>query len=96
MSNLVNRRTARMAANVATLAFGASIVLQLLLAVGLLPVTMAWGGSQTTLTVALRLSSLLAVAILGLAAYFIRRRAGLIGAGAISLPIKILVWVIAL
>ena len=94
MNQLVTRRTARMAANVATIAFGVGIVLQLLLAAGILPVTMAWGGSQPVLTTALRLSSLLAVVILGLAAYVIRRRAGLIGTGPVSLPIKVLAWVI--
>jgi hypothetical protein len=37
----------RFSANTATVLFAVIIVLQLLLAAGILPVTMAWGGTQT-------------------------------------------------
>ncbi len=88
--------TARLAANVATVGFGLAAVLQLLLALGLLPVTMAWGGSQTLLTLPLRLASVVAAALLGVFAYGIRRRAGLAGDGRPSTLTKVLAWAIAL
>ena len=69
-----------MAANVATVLFVVTIILQLLLAAGILPITMAWGGRQSVLTTTLRIASLAAVAILVFFAYVIRRRAGLVGA----------------
>ena len=84
----------RMSAQVSTILFAAVMVLQLLLATGVMPITMAWGGRQTELTPGLRIASLAAVLILGLFAYIIRRRAGLTGSGEIKLPIKVLAWVI--
>lgn len=89
-----NRSAATIAANIATVLFGIVIVLQLLLALGILPVTMAWGGTQTELTLGLRLASLATVIILALFAYVIRRRAGLIGDPPPSTLIKVLSWVI--
>jgi len=65
----------RVAANVATVLFVVTIILQLLLAAGILPITMAWGGRQSVLTTTLGLASLAAVAILVFFAYMIRRRA---------------------
>ena len=70
------------------------IVLQILLALGILPVTMAWGGTQTELTPALRLASVAAAGILALFAYVIRRRASLIGDPPPSTLIKIFSWII--
>jgi hypothetical protein len=90
---MVSQSTARTAGNIATLAFLAVIVLQLLLALGILPVTMAWGGSQTVLTPSLRLAHVLAAILLAGFAYVIRRRAGLLHARPSRL-IKILAWVI--
>jgi fucose 4-O-acetylase-like acetyltransferase len=84
----------RIAANVATVLFAVVAILQLLLAAGILPVTMAWGGTQPVLTPTLRFASLLAAAILLFFAYVIRRRAGLIGDKNISTAIKILSWII--
>jgi hypothetical protein len=84
----------RISAQVSTVLFAAVMVLQLLLATGVMPVSMAWGGRQTELTPGLRVASLVAVVILGFFAYIIRRRAGLIGSGEIKTPIKILAWVI--
>jgi hypothetical protein len=94
LQHFVSPSTARLAGNIATLGFLAFIVIQLLLALGIIPVTMAWGGSQTTLTPSLRLASLLATVILGGFAYVIRRRAGLIAQARPSRPIKVLAWVI--
>ena len=89
-----NRSAATIAANIATLLFGIVIILQLLLALGILPVTMFWGGTQAELTLGLRLASVAGAIILALFAYVIRRRAGLIGDPPPSTLIKILSWVI--
>jgi hypothetical protein len=89
-----NRSAATIAANIATLLFGIVIILQLLLALGILPVTMFWGGTQTELTLGLRLAGVAAAIVLALFAYVIRRRAGLIGDPPPSTLIKILSWVI--
>ena len=94
MSAPTKRSAASIAANVATVLFAIVIILQLLLAAGILPVTMAWGGTQTELTPALRLASVAAAFILALFAYVIRRRAGLIGDAPPSRAIKIMSWVI--
>lgn len=84
----------RVSANVATILFGIVIVIQLLLAAGVLPVTMAWGGRQEVLTPGLRIASVVSAIILGLFAYIIRRRAGLAGAEGISIWIKVLAWIV--
>jgi hypothetical protein len=84
----------RVAAQIATVVFAIVSLLQLLLAAGVLPISMAWGGTQAVLTVALRLASMAAVGILVLFALVIRRRAGLSGHGPPSLAIKILSWVV--
>jgi hypothetical protein len=94
MSGLRSRSAARILGNIATVLFAATIVLQLLLAAGILPITMAWGGTQSELTLGLRLSSLGAVVILAGFAYVIRRRAGLLGQGPPSTLIKILAWLV--
>jgi hypothetical protein len=96
VSRLLTRRTAGIAANIATAAFGAAIVLQLLLATGFLPSSMAWGGSQPVLPIPLRIASLIAALLLGLFAYIIRWRAGLLVQRPVSRLIKILSWVITL
>jgi hypothetical protein len=84
------------AATVATVGLLLAAVLQLLLAVGVLPVTMAWGGTQPVLTPALRIASLAAVVVLALSTYVIRRRAGLSPQVAPSTLVNVLAWVIAL
>ena len=91
---MVSQSTARITGNIATLAFLAVIVLQILLALGLLPVTMAWGGSQTVLTPSLRLAHVLAALLIAGFAYVIRRRAGLLAHARPSRLIKILAWII--
>jgi hypothetical protein len=89
-----NRSVPIIAANIATVLFIIVIILQLLLAIGILPITMAWGGTQTELTPALRLASLAAAGILGLFIFVIRMRAGLAGTPPPSTLIKILSWLI--
>ena len=90
----MNRSTGKIAANIATIFFAVVIVLQLLLAAGILPVSMAWGGRQPELTPGLRMASIVAALILAFFAYVIRRRAGLIGDMAPSRWIKIASWLI--
>lgn len=81
-------------AYVAAVLFGVSIILQLLLASGVLPVTMAWGGQQSTLTTSLRVASLAAAVVLGFFAYVILRRAGIMGNDTLPTIFKVLSWVI--
>lgn len=87
---------ARIAANVATVGFLLAAALQLLLALGVLPVSMAWGGSQSVLTPQLQIASLAAAVLLCLFAFIIRRRAGLAGNIPPSTFIKIAAWVITI
>lgn len=94
MSALVNRSSASIAGNLATALFAVTIVLQLLLAAGILPITMTWGGQHSVLTTSLRILSLVAAVALAFFAYVIRRRAGLLGDAPPSRAIKILSWVI--
>lgn len=70
------------------------MVLQLLLAAGILPVSMAWGGRYTVLTPALRFSSLIAITILCYFAYVIARRSGILGSTPPSIVIKVLSWLV--
>ena len=94
MSVLTSRSTARLMGNLATVLFAIVIVLQLLLAAGILPISMAWGGQQSVLTPGLRWASLAAVVVLASCTYVIRRRAGLVGDQPPSTLIKVLSWVI--
>jgi hypothetical protein len=70
--------------------------LQLLLAAGVLPVTMAWGGTQDDLTPGLRAAHVLAAAVMLVSSYLIRRRAGLETSGRPSTAIGIAAWTITL
>jgi len=94
VNSLRRASTGRLAGQVATAAFGLAILLQLLLALGVVPISWAWGGNQTVLTTALRLGSLVAAALLALSAYVIRRRAGLLGAGRPGKIMMILSWIV--
>ncbi|MCA9972422.1 MAG: hypothetical protein KC425_19505, partial [Anaerolineales bacterium] len=67
------------AANLATILLVLFMGVQLLLAVGILPISVAWGGRQTELTLGLRVASIAAVLVLGLFIYIVRYRAGLLG-----------------
>jgi hypothetical protein len=87
---------ARIAGTIATAAFLIAIGLQLLLALGVVPVTLAWGGTQSVLTPPFRLASVAAAFILGLAAVVIRRRAGLSAGTRPSRRITILAWIVTI
>ncbi len=93
-ATIVGVSAARIAGNVATFGFLVAICLQILLALGIVPITMAWGGTQPVLTGSLRIASVLAAAMLALFAYIIRRRAGLAASARPSRLINILAWVI--
>jgi len=72
--------------------FSIIMILQLMLAVGILPISMAWGGQHTELTLTLRFSSLIAIILLCYFAYMIARRSGIMGNTAPSKLINILSW----
>jgi len=93
MSFASSEPTTCFAANAATALFGIVIGFQALLAVGILPITMAWGGRQQTLTLDLRVASLASVVILALFMYVIWRRAGLIGGYPVPRTIRVLSWI---
>lgn len=94
MTLLSNPKAVRLAANVATVLFAVVIVLQILLAAGILPVSMAWGGRQSQLTPSLRIASLIAAALLGAFLYIIRYRAGLVVEKPVPRGIKMVSWII--
>lgn len=94
MSIIQNASFVTASANIATILFGIIIVIQLLLAAGVLPITMAWGGRQEVLTPGLRIASIVSAIILGLFAYVIRYRAGLTGAESIPVWIEVLAWIV--
>lgn len=83
------------AAHIATLLFAFFIVVQLLAATGVVPVSVLWGGRQTELTPALRLTSVVAALILGGFIYIIRYRAGLLGSVPPPTTIRVAAWVVA-
>ena len=84
----------RIAGNAATALYALTIILQLLLASGILPITMAWGGREPVLTTNLRIASLASAALLVFFIYIIRRRAGLIRDASITQIIKVLSWLV--
>lgn len=74
--------------------FGIVMVFQLLLAAGILPITMAWGGRNTELTPNLRLSSLIAIILLCYFTYVVARRSGILGNTPPSKLMKLLSWLV--
>jgi len=72
--------------------FSIVMILQLMLASGILPISMAWGGRHTELTLTLRFSSLIAIILLCYFAYMIARRSGIMGTTSPSKLINILSW----
>jgi hypothetical protein len=88
------QKTPRIAGNAATVLYTITIILQLLLASGILPITMAWGGREPVLTTNLRIASVASAALLLFFIYVIRRRAGLVSDAPITLIIKVLSWLI--
>lgn len=94
MTFLADSTLPKLAANVATILFGLVMAAQLLLAAGVLPISMAWGGRQTELTLGLRVASLAAILVLGVFIYIIRYRAGLLGSVPAPTSIRLLAWVV--
>jgi hypothetical protein len=94
MYSLSNTKLIHLTANIATFLFAVVIILQILLAAGILPISMAWGGRQSELTVPLRIASLIAAVLLGVFMYVIRFRAGLVGKIPIPVMIKVVSWII--
>ena len=88
------QKTPRIAGNAATALYALTIILQLLLAFGILPITMAWGGREPVLTMNLRIASLASATLLLFFIYVIRRRAGLVSDASITLIIKVFSWLI--
>ncbi len=74
--------------------FSIIMILQLLLAAGVLPVSMAWGGRSTELTPLMRLSSLIAIIIFCYFTYMIARRSGILGATPPSRLINLGSWLV--
>jgi hypothetical protein len=94
MISLSNTKLIHLTANVATFLFVVVIVLQLLLAAGIFPISMAWGGRQSQLTASLRIASIIAAVLLGVFIYVIRYRAGLVGNVPMPVFIKVVSWII--
>jgi hypothetical protein len=95
MTFLANNDLVKTAANIATALLGLFMGVQLLLAVGVLPISIAWGGQQTELTPGLRLAGVAAFLILGLFIAIIRYRAGLLGSVPAPTGIRVLAWVVS-
>lgn len=84
----------RTAGQAATALFVLSAALQLTLAAGVLPITMAWGGRVAELTPELRVASVVAAFVLLGFAYVIRARAGLVARWPPGRGARIAAWVI--
>jgi hypothetical protein len=88
---IVQQRVAIVAAVVLCLV----MVFQLLLAAGLPLGQAAWGGQDPVLPPNLRWASLATVVVLGLAAWVVLARAGLVAPGARPVWIRVATWVFA-
>jgi hypothetical protein len=80
---------------VATVVLGLVMVLQLLLALGLPLGQAAWRGQYRVLPTRLRWASLATVVVLGLAAWVVLAKAGLVAPGAEPVVIAVATWVLA-
>ena len=94
MSSLSNTKLIHLTANLATFLFAVVIFLQIFLAAGILPISMAWGGRQSELTVSLRIASIISAVLLGVFIYVIRYRAGLVSKIPIPKIIIVVSWII--
>jgi hypothetical protein len=94
MDFLSNTQLIVTTANIATFLFVLVIVLQIMLSVGILPVSMAWGGRQSKLTASLRISSIIAAILLGAFIFVIRYRSGLVDNMPIPVVIIVVSWII--
>ena len=94
MTYLSKPNFVQFAANIATALFAVFIVVHISAAAGIFPVSMLWGGRQTKLTLTIRLTSVVAVVLLGAFIYIIRYRAGLVGRVPQPLLIRVSAWVV--
>jgi hypothetical protein len=94
MTYLSKPNFVRKAANIASVLFLIFVVVQLLVAAGIIPISMLWGGRQPELTSALRVTSVAAAVILGAFIYIIRYRAGLVGKMPQPTLIRVAAWVV--
>ena len=94
MISLSNTKLVHLTANVATSLFVVTIMIQILLAAGVLPVSLAWGGQAPLSTPTLRVASVISAMILSAFIYVIRSRAGLNGNGSVPAIVKIGSWII--
>jgi len=93
MTYLSKPNFVKLSANIATVLLAFFIGVQLLVAVGVIPISILWGGRQTELTLALRLTSVVAALILSVFVYVIRSRAGLMGTVPPSTAVRVGAWV---
>ncbi len=94
MSSIRKPEATQAAAQIATALFAVASLMQVLIALGVIPITMAWGGRQSQLTDSLQIASLVSASLLLVFAYIIRRRASLAGNTPPSTIIKVLAWLI--
>ena len=87
--------TAKKPAIIAAVVLALLIIFQVLLAAGLPLGRAAWGGEHRVLPANLRMGSVLAVVILGIAVFVVLARAGLIATGSGSRAVRIVAWVFA-
>lgn len=80
---------------VAVVVLGLMMILQVLLAAGLPLGHFAWRGQYRVLPAALRWASLAAAGVLGLAAWVVLARAGLVAPGAAPAVVPVATWVFA-
>jgi len=94
MTYLSKPNFVRNAANIATILFSFFIGVQLLVAMGVIPISILWGGRQSELTPSVRVSSVVAAIILGAFIYIVRYRAGLVGSIPQPIVIRVSAWVV--
>ena len=94
MTYLTKPNFVRNAANIASVLFFIFVVVQLLVAAGIIPISMLWGGRQPELTPSLRVTSVVAAVLLGAFIYIIRYRAGLVGRLPQPTIIRVAAWVV--
>lgn len=94
MTYLSKPNFVRKAANLASVLFLIFVVVQLLVAAGIIPISVLWGGRQPELTPALQATSVAAAVILGAFIYIIRYRAGLVGKMPQPTLIRVSAWVV--
>ena len=94
MLSLSNTKLIHLTANIATFVFVVVIALQILLALGILPISMAWGGRQPQLTASLSIASIVSAVLLAGFIFVIRYRAGLVGNVLIPAVVKVVSWII--